>query len=54
MAKQMTLVAALKDYFGYKEGQNASDFMKELRDLTAEDKIYFRNLLPSVGYEIAG
>lgn len=52
MAKKMSLTAALKDYFGYKEGQNAMGFMQELKALTAEDKAWFRTNLPSVGYEI--
>jgi hypothetical protein len=48
--KRMTLTAALKDYFA--PDQKASEFLQELKKLTPEDKQYFRNLLPSVGYEI--
>ena len=50
--KQMTLVAALKDYFGYQSGKTAGDFLQEIKALSAEDKQEFRRLLPTVGYEI--
>lgn len=48
--KRMTFVAAMKDYFG--QGQLASSFLQELKQLTDKDKDEFRRLLPSVGYEI--
>lgn len=50
--KQMTLVAALKDYFGYLPGSGAAEFLKEIKALTPQDKADFRAMLPSVGYEI--
>lgn len=51
-AKKLSLVAALKDYFGMKPDQNAMGFMQEIKALTPEDKAWFRANLPSVGYEI--
>ena len=51
MAKQMSLVAALKDYFGLLPDQNSMGFMQELKALTPDDKSGSANL-PSVGYEI--
>ena len=50
--KEMSLVMALKDYFGMKPGQTSMDFLKEVKELTDEDKIWFRDNLPSVGYKI--
>lgn len=50
--KSMTFVAACKDFFGMKQGQTATDFMKEIRELTPEDRTYLTALFPSVGYEI--
>jgi hypothetical protein len=47
-----TLTKALKDYFGYKPGQNLTDFMAEIKALTPEDKAYFRREFLKVGYEI--
>lgn len=32
MAKKMTFMVAMQDFFGKKEGQNAADFMKEMRE----------------------
>ncbi len=52
MAKKMSFTAAMKDYFGYKEGETAIGFMNELKTLTANDKAWFRANLPNVGYEI--
>ena len=52
MSKQMTFVAAMKDYFGYLPNTAAADFLKELKALTPEDKAEFRHLLSTVGYEI--
>jgi len=52
--KQMTLTAALKDYFGYKQGQNLGEFMLELKALSVEDKAYFKREFVKVGYEITG
>lgn len=43
---------ACKEYFGYKPGQNLTDFMKEVRELNEEDRAYFSKLFLTVGYEI--
>jgi hypothetical protein len=48
-----TLTKALKDYFGYKPGQNLTGFMEEIKQLTPEDKAYFAREFLKVGYEIA-
>lgn len=55
--KQMGFVAAMRDYFGYlpkPDGQpgTAADFLSELKKLTDEDRLWFRENLPKVGYEI--
>lgn len=47
-----TLTKALKDYFGYRPGQNLTDFMAEIKALTPEDKSYFKREFLKVGYEI--
>ena len=52
MAKQMSLIIACKDYFGLRPNQTAMDFMREFKELTDKDKSFFRDHLPSVGYEI--
>lgn len=38
MQNRPTFVAALKGYFGFKKGETASDFMRELKELTQQDK----------------
>lgn len=55
--KQMTFVAAMRDYFGYKTRPDgtpgtAGDFLQELKALTPEDKEYFKKNLATVGYDI--
>lgn len=50
--KQATFAAACKEYFGLKPGQAAIDFMKEIRELTLEDRADLTKMFPSVGYEI--
>jgi hypothetical protein len=52
--KQMSLTAALKDYFGYKPGQTLGEFMQECKALTIEDKQYFKREFVKAGYEIIG
>ena len=47
-----TLTKALKDYFGYKPNQNLTEFMGEIKQLTPEDKAYFKREFAKVGYEI--
>lgn len=48
-----SLVKALKEYFGFRPGQNLTDFMTEIKALTEEDRAYFKREFVKVGYEIA-
>lgn len=50
--KKMSYAAAMRDYFGFLPGQSVGGFMSELKALTDEDKVWFRENLPKVGYEI--
>lgn len=50
--KMMTYAAAMKDYFGYRPGEGAAQFMGELKALSNEYKAWFRENLATVGYEI--
>ena len=45
-------VAAMKDFFGNRPGSNLMDFAKELKDLSKEDRAYFKAGLEQVGYTI--
>lgn len=47
-----TLVKACKEYFGFKPGQNLTDFMNEVKALTPEDRAYFKREFVKAGYEI--
>lgn len=51
--KKVTLVAAIREYFGFLPGQTPMEFMQEIKALTPEDRAYFATHFPSVGYEIA-
>jgi len=48
--KEMSLIAALKDYFGFKPGQTMTEFMAEIRELTQEDRDWFKREFVKVGY----
>jgi hypothetical protein len=50
--KEMSLIAAIKDYFGFKHGQTMSEFMAEFKELTPTDREYFKAGLQTVGYKI--
>lgn len=50
--KDVTFAIAMKEFFGLKEGQTTSGFMLELKELTAEDRVYFTEHLKSVGYNV--
>lgn len=50
--KPMSFSAACKDYFGVKPGQTALDFMKEVKALSADDKVEISAGLKALGYEI--
>lgn len=52
MIKIMTFVAAVKDYFGLKPGQNNIDFLKEVRALDEKDRLEFASELQTHGYNI--
>ena len=51
--KRMSFVLAMKDYFGMREGETTMGFLQELKALSDEEKQWFRENLPKVGYEIA-
>jgi hypothetical protein len=48
----MSLIVAIKDYFGFKPGQSMHEFMQEVKELTAEDRAYFAREFVKVGYQI--
>jgi len=50
--KELSFIAACKDYFGYKPGQTLGDFMNEIRLLTDEDKAQLRVEFLKVGYTV--
>ena len=50
--KQMTFVAAMRDFFGMKPGETLQEFMQEMKALTQEDREDFRIMLGQVGYTI--
>jgi len=52
--KEMSFPAAMKDYFGARPGTKgtAGEFMLELKALSDDDKNFFREALPSVGYKL--
>jgi hypothetical protein len=52
--EEMPFAAAMKHYFGPRPGVEftASNFMAELKALTAEDKLWFRQALATVGYAV--
>lgn len=49
--KEMSLLAAVKDYFGFKPGQTMSEFMAEYKELDEGDKNFFRREFVKVGYK---
>lgn len=52
--KQMSFMAACKDYFGMRQGQTLSEFLAEVKALTMADREELKVLFKSVGYEITG
>jgi hypothetical protein len=52
--KRMTFVVAMKDYFGFKAGQKLGEFAQELTELSPDEKAWFGEQLPLVGYELTG
>lgn len=53
MGKHMSLMSAVRDYFGQKAGQTSIEFAKEYKQLTPEDKLELKNMLEQQqGYTI--
>jgi len=52
MEKEMTFLAAMKDFFGYRPGNTAADFMKEIRALDDKSRAFFKSGLEQNGYKI--
>lgn len=50
--REMTFMAACKDFFGLKPGQTALEFGKEIKALTDLDKAEIRAGLEKNGYKI--
>ena len=51
---QSSFTKACKEYFGYKPGQNLTDFMNEIKALTPEDRKFIKREFLKIGYEITG
>jgi hypothetical protein len=49
---QKSLLAALREYFGFRPGEGLGDFSKEIKALAPADKAYFEVELGKVGYDI--
>lgn len=49
MTKELSLVAALKDFFGLQPGQTLQGFMQEVKALSDEDRTYFKQHLEASG-----
>lgn len=49
---QKTFVTALKDFFGYKPGQTAMEFVAEVKALSPDDRAYFKAEFAKIGIEI--
>ena len=51
--KQVSFIAALKDFFGFKPGQTLMGFRDELNQLTAKDKNDIHEGLVKLGMNVA-
>jgi hypothetical protein len=49
---QSSFTKACKEYFGFKPGQNLTEFMGEIKALTGEDREWFKREFVKVGIEI--
>lgn len=47
-----TFVTAMKDHFGFKPGQTLSQFSAEIKELSDEDRAYFKAEFLKIGVEI--
>jgi len=52
MSEQKTLIKAMRDHFGYREGKDLKDFSQEFKALTEKDKEDFAGLFAQIGVEI--
>ena len=52
LSKEYSFAMACRDYFGYREGKTAMDFMEEMKSLTAADKAEIKDGLIRLGYKI--
>lgn len=52
--KEMTFMAACKEFFGLKPGQTSLDFGREIKELTTEDRHEIAKGLEAHGYKIVG
>mgnify|MGYP003440181037 CR=1 FL=1 len=50
--KKMQFTAAMKDFFGFKEGQGLKDFHAEIKALSDDEKQWFRVNLEATGHYI--
>jgi hypothetical protein len=50
--KSMSFVQSMKDYFGLLPGKSNVDFLREIKALNDEDRKWFRENLPKVGYQV--
>jgi hypothetical protein len=48
-----TLTVALKNYFGYREGEGLTGFAAEIKKLSNEDKEELKTMLKDEGIDVA-
>jgi hypothetical protein len=46
---EKTFAVACREYFGFHEGQTLQGFMLELKALTPDDRVYFKNEFAKIG-----
>lgn len=51
--QEMTFALAAKTFFGFKPGQSMAEFMQELKELTQQDREYFKREFVKVGITIS-
>lgn len=49
---QKSLLAAMREYFGFRPGQGLGDFSNEIKALTPDDRAYFEAEFKKAGYDI--
>ena len=50
--KEMSFLAAMRDYFGFREGEGLAQFNQEIKALSLEERAWFRENLWKVGYKV--